>query len=417
MKRYHRLKFSLSLKNVLLHLKNENCHVLNRSDDKNWIIAWKIKTEFSQKQGSYEPSKAQYFIEENKNEYLFLNLSYDIKNKHTRQLPLNDETTDEDAINITVYTHVLIQQNAELIYYGDENHLKEIDYLFVKKIQPRSSNRAVKQLKPSITEQEYAKNVNAILDHIQFGNIYEMNYCMQFKSDYIAFDPILNYIKIQENAKAPFSTYVKRKDKVVLSASPERFLQKRDTTLTSQPIKGTAKRGTNSDDDLKISEELENNPKEIAENVMIVDLVRNDLSIIAEKKTVIVPHLCKRYTFETVHQLISTVQCKVKKTVKFSEILEATFPMGSMTGAPKVSAIKYINEFETFNRGMYSGAVGYISPNGNFDFNVIIRTLFGDLKTKKLTASVGGAITIKSNPQDEYNECLLKLDVLNKSLC
>jgi para-aminobenzoate synthetase component 1 len=157
--------------------------------------------------------------------------------------------------------------------------------------------------------------------------------------------------------------------------------------------------------------------KDQSENVMIVDLVRNDLSKVATKNSVKVTELCEPYSFKTVHQLISTVQCELKPEKTFSEILQALFPMGSMTGAPKISSMEQIHRFENFNRGIYSGAIGYLDPNGNFDFNVVIRSIIVHQKAKQVTCSVGGAITINSIPKKEYEECLLKLNAVKKTLC
>ena len=170
------------------------------------------------------------------------------------------------------------------------------------------------------------------------------------------------------------------------------------------------------EEDLKLIAALEKNPKERAENIMIVDLVRNDLSHSAEKGTVKVDELCKVYTFEQVHQLISTISCTVKSTIHPVDIIKDTFPMGSMTGAPKISALKIIEELEETKRGLYSGSVGYFSPNGDFDFNVIIRSILYNAEKKYVSYSVGGAITALSIPEKEYEECLLKAKAMKHVL-
>ncbi len=201
-----------------------------------------------------------------------------------------------------------------------------------------------------------------------------------------------------------------------MSASPERFYRKNKTTIISQPIKGTAPRGKNKLEDDKIISALKNNQKEIAENVMIVDLVRNDLSKFKNVKSVNTPELCKVYSFNTVHQLISTVEAKLTDDVMVNEVVENLFPMGSMTGAPKVSACQIIDEVENFKRGIYSGTVGYISPNKNHDFNVVIRSVLYNSNNKTVSVSVGGAITIQSKAEAEYDECLLKLKAISQSI-
>jgi para-aminobenzoate synthetase component 1 len=202
----------------------------------------------------------------------------------------------------------------------------------------------------------------------------------------------------------------------LLSASPERYLKKEGEHLISQPIKGTEKRAATKKADEKLIAALEQNPKERAENIMIVDLVRNDFSRFAIKGSVKVDELCKVYTFEQVHQLISTVSCNVKSGIHPVEILKNTFPMGSMTGAPKISAMKIIEALEETKRGLYSGAVGYFMPNGDFDFNVIIRSILYNAEKKYVSYSVGGAITAQSIPEKEYEECLLKAKAMKHVL-
>ena len=217
------------------------------------------------------------------------------------------------------------------------------------------------------------------------------------------------YFKLNEITQAPFSCYISMPDFEVFCGSPERFIKKQSNKLISQPIKGTSKRGKSKQEDVGLKSILLNDPKERAENVMIVDLVRNDLSRIAKKNSVSVDELFGIYTFETVHQMISTISCEIEDSITFTDILKATFPMGSMTGAPKHSAMQLIEKHEDFQRGLYSGSIGYIAPNGDFDFNVVIRSLIYNTKNKYLSCPVGGAITIQSKPEAEYDECNTKV--------
>jgi len=198
---------------------------------------------------------------------------------------------------------------------------------------------------------------------------------------------------------------------MLFCASPERFIQKKGNRIFSQPIKGTAPRGKDAIEDEVLVKLLKNDPKEKAENIMIVDLVRNDLSKIARKGSVQVDELCAVKSFATVHQLISTVSCDLK-TINFLDILYALFPMGSMTGAPKKRALELIDELEDFNRGLYSGSIGYMDPNGDFDMNVIIRSLVYNSISKRISCGVGSAITISSDAEKEYAECLVKIEKL-----
>jgi para-aminobenzoate synthetase component 1 len=209
----------------------------------------------------------------------------------------------------------------------------------------------------------------------------------------------------------------KVKEQYLICASPERYIQNTHNTIISQPIKGTIKRDiTNKQHDEQLKLALRSNKKEISENVMVVDLVRNDLSKICEASTVTVPELMQVYTFPQLHHLISTIKGQLKERISFKQIIEATFPMGSMTGAPKHSVVQLINEFETGSRGIFAGTVGYISPNNHFDFNVIIRSILYNATSKYLSYWVGSGITIYSNPTDEYNECLLKAKAIEKTL-
>jgi para-aminobenzoate synthetase component 1 len=209
--------------------------------------------------------------------------------------------------------------------------------------------------------------------------------------------------------KSPFSSFLKLEDKYILSASPERFLRKNKNSILSQPIKGTIKRGVEKIEDSCLINELKTSQKDISENIMITDLVRNDLSITAKKESVKVDELCKVYTFEKVHQMISSISSEIDSDVRFTDVLKAAFPMGSMTGAPKLRAMELIEYFEDFKRGVFSGAVGYISPESDFDFNVVIRTILYNLANNYLSVGVGGAITIKSESIKEYEECLTKI--------
>ena len=261
------------------------------------------------------------------------------------------------------------------------------------------------------TKSDYIKNVVRIKNHIQQGDIYEMNYCIQLSAENIQLNPIDIYKNLNLLTEAPFSCLMKQDDKYLICASPERFLKRDGKKIISQPIKGTIKRGRTTIEDEELKNKLKNDPKERSENVMIVDLVRNDLSKIAEKASVKVEELFEIYTFPNIHQMISTISCEAS-TTDFKKTLEATFPMGSMTGAPKKKAMELIEKYENFNRGLYSGTVGIINENGDFDLNVVIRSLFYDAKKRYLSICVGSAITINSDPEYEYNECMLKANSL-----
>lgn len=310
-----------------------------------------------------------------------------VKNKqaHFLYLPLFDDEIDVDFEAINSLNH-----NFETI------EKREVDF----------------QLRTPKTD--YLKSASQLLKEIQLGNIYEVNYCVEFYKDHFEINPVSTFNKLNQLAKSPFAAFVSIHDFYVMSASPERYLLRRENKVVSQPIKGTAQRFENVEADEKSKNDLKSNAKEISENVMIVDLVRNDLSITAKKNTVKVEELCEIYTFNQVHQMISTVVSEVEDEISSVELLKTTFPMGSMTGAPKHSALKLIDKYENFKRGIYSGAIGYFDPKGNFDFNVVIRTLLYNAQTKYLSYSAGSALTSQANAAHEYEECLLKAQILSK---
>lgn len=271
-------------------------------------------------------------------------------------------------------------------------------------------------IKPRISKTDYLSKVNTMLEHIYRGDIYEANFCQEFYIKNTQINPLETYRKLNSISKPPFATFIKLNDKYLLSASPERYLKKTGTKIISQPIKGTAKRSKDSVEDKRLKEQLAIDEKERSENIMIVDLVRNDLSKTAKKGTVKVVELCQVYTFPQVHQMISTISSEIEETEHPVHVLESTFPMGSMTGAPKISAMKIIETLEETKRGVYSGAVGYFTPDSNFDFNVVIRSILYNHSQQYVSFSVGSAITAKSNPLKEYEECLIKAKAMREVL-
>jgi para-aminobenzoate synthetase component I len=266
------------------------------------------------------------------------------------------------------------------------------------------------------SKDNYFEQVDEMLRHIKRGDIYEVNFCQEFFSENVTIDALKTFRHLNSISKPPFATFLKLDEQYVLSASPERYLKKEGNTVISQPIKGTVKRMSEPSEDQKMIDQLRNDPKERSENIMITDLVRNDLSRFATKGSVVVEELCEVYSFEQVHQLISTVRCEVADDLSSVEMIKNTFPMGSMTGAPKFSAMKIIEELEVTKRGVYSGAVGYFAPGGDFDFNVIIRSILYNASAKYVSFSVGGAITAKSIPENEYEECLIKAKAMREVL-
>lgn len=267
-----------------------------------------------------------------------------------------------------------------------------------------------------IHKEEYFEKINQVLAHIHRGDIYEANFCQEFYAEDTEINPVETYKKLNTISKPPFATFLKQRDKYLLSASPERYIKKHGNTIISQPIKGTAKRSENEEEDNQLKENLRADQKERSENIMIVDLVGNDLSKTAVKGSVTVEELCEIYSFDQVHQMISTVTSEIPETLHPVDVIESTFPMGSMTGAPKISAMQIIENLEVTKRGLYSGSVGYFTPDGDFDFNVVIRSILYNAENKYVSYSVGGAITAKSEPLKEYEECLVKAKAMREVL-
>lgn len=267
-------------------------------------------------------------------------------------------------------------------------------------------------LKPTMHKDEYYAAFNRLLAHIFQGNIYEVNLCQEFIGQRVEIDPVKAFWRLSELSPTPFSAFFKKNDKYIISASPERFLTKFGNKLISQPIKGTISRGSNIKKDEQNKRLLFSDPKEIAENVMIVDLVRNDLTKNALPGTVKVEELRGIYTYKHVHQAISTISCILEPTLSLTESIKNMFPAGSMTGAPKINAMKLIDEVEPTRRGLYAGSLGYFGPDSNYDFNVFIRSFIYCATAKTLSFHVGSAITAQSNPEYEYQECLWKAEAL-----
>lgn len=263
-------------------------------------------------------------------------------------------------------------------------------------------------LRAPLDATEYAHRVQDIQRHIRRGDIYEMNFCMEFADPEANIIPDNAYLQLNENAPAPFSAFYRTGHRYMLGFSPERFMARRGNEVWSQPIKGTLGAiGADKSSDEAIRQ-WRQNAKEVAENVMITDLVRNDLSKLATSGSVDVEELCGVYRFSHVWQMISTIRCIVAPGVPSTEIIKGAFPMGSMTGAPKVKAMQLAELYELHRRGLYSGAFGYFAPDGDFDFNVVIRSLLYNHANRYLSYSAGSAITAASVAEAEYLECISK---------
>ncbi|WP_417860499.1 aminodeoxychorismate synthase component I [Winogradskyella sediminis] len=353
-------------------------------------------------------------------DWIFGYLTYDLKNTTERLQSKNyDGLAFPDLYFFQPKKLFLIKDQVVEIQYLNmvndeiESDIESINH--TSSIALGKSQNAIK-IKLRIHKDDYFENIHKMLAHIHRGDIYEANFCQEFYAEDSCIQPLETFKKLNQISKPPFASFFKFEDKYLMSASPERYISKKGTTVISQPIKGTAKRSNDKDEDTQLAKKLAKDPKERSENIMIVDLVRNDLSHTAIKGSVEVNELCKVYSFLQVHQMISTIQSTVAPETTVVDILKSTFPMGSMTGAPKISAMKIIENLEATKRGLYSGSVGYIAPNGDFDFNVIIRSILYNETKKYISYSVGGAITAQSDPLKEYEECLIKAKAMREAL-
>jgi len=340
--------------------------------------------------------------------------SYDLKNELEALESKNPDHLDFPDAYFFKPQHLLTisRQEVEISSENPESVWEEINQIQLGE-STLNFNGTVAQ---RFSRAEYTTTVKKLQEHIQKGDIYEVTLCQEFYAEEVKFDPLAAFIALNRISPTPFASFFKQQNQYILSATPERYIAKRGNKLLSQPIKGTARRSVDKEEDEKNKQSLAQSEKERAENVMIVDLVRNDLTRCALPGTVKVDELFGVYSFSQVHQLISSISCQVAPEQSFSNILKATFPMGSMTGAPKIRAMQLIEQYERSKRGVYSGSVGYIQPNGDFDFNVIIRSILYNANTQYLSFQVGGAITAKSNPEEEYEECLLKAKAISQVL-
>lgn len=353
-------------------------------------------------------------------DWLLGNICYDYKNQletklhssHTRKLGFDDLYFFNPQVvcyinaNKTKLTIETIDIEPDVIYKDILAHAD--DSISMPEAKLKFEHRVAKDT--------YLNTIDKLRQHIKEGDCYEINYCTEGYAEEVSIEPLQVFDALNKKSPAPFAAYYRCEDKYMMSASPERYLQKRGSKVVAQPIKGTARRGIDPQIDEEIKEALYQNIKERAENVMIVDLMRNDLARSCEVGSVKVEELFGIYSFPQVHQMISTISAQVAPDKGFAEVIKHSFPMGSMTGAPKIKVMELIEQYEVSRRELFSGTVGYITPGGDFDFNVIIRSLFYNATTQYLSYQTGGAITYDSVPEKEYEEMRLKAWALESIL-
>ena len=429
LKRKYNVSLTENLKNKLLYWskKFEEVVWLDSNDINNYsnyskytaILAVDAFTAI--KTDCYQAFKKLEDYQTKTNDWLFGYLTYDLKNDIEFLKSSNFDGLHFPDLYFFQPKRIFLFTNTEVeIQYlnciEDELVTDWEDILNQDYKTYKFKNKSTLKIISRTSKENYFNRLEKILEYIRRGDIYESNFCQEFYSENTKIDPLNTFIYLNKISKSPFATFMRLGNLYALSASPERYISKNGNTVISQPIKGTAKRHSDKMEDEKLRLKLENDQKERSENIMITDLVRNDLSKFANKGSVKVDELCKIYSFEQVHQMISTITCQVDNSLSPVYMIRETFPMGSMTGAPKISAMNIIEELEDSKRGLYSGAVGYFNPRGDFDFNVVIRSILYNTLNNYVSFSVGSAITAKSIPENEYEECLIKAKAMREAL-
>ncbi|MBI2730941.1 MAG: anthranilate synthase component I family protein [Sphingobacteriales bacterium] len=350
-------------------------------------------------------------------DWMFGHLSYDLKNETEGLFSEHADRIcfDDLLFYVPMYVFCLSADKIEIGSCTDDHKtvFDEINSMLL----PPEIKTETKKINQCISKAGYLQSVNQLKAHILRGDCYEINYCQEFFIENCTIQPELIYQSLCKVSPNPFSCYYKTDDKYLLCASPERYIKKTGNKILSQPIKGTTSRYI--DDKVKDEQNrqlLEKSSKDKSENVMVVDLVRNDLSKVCKEGTVKAEELFAVYTYPQVYQMISTISGELKEDVSFTDIIRSTFPMGSMTGAPKRKVLQLIEQYETTKRGLFSGAVGYLTPAGDFDFNVVIRSILYNAASKYLSYQTGSGITFYSDAEKEYDECLLKAKAIEEVL-
>ncbi len=362
---------------------------------------------------AHNPFDSLYNFWHSHKDWIFGHFSYDLKNKiENLSSDLPDRVCFPEIFFFRPAVVIDIQAKNAIVWFTENNTDESISELIssICDIVINEKNDEKLIIQSRLSKDNYLKTVEQLKHHIQQGDIYEINFCQEFYAEKTGINTASVFNKICRLSPAPFACYYKVEDSVLISASPERFLKKTGSSIISQPMKGTSKKGKNPEENQKLIKTLSGSRKEQSENIMIVDIVRNDLSQTALPETVKVEEMCGIYEFPGVFQMISTIRSEISDSTRFSDVVRCAFPMGSMTGAPKIRAMELIETYEKTRRGLYSGSVGYIQPGGDFDFNVVIRSIQYHLSAGYLSFITGGAITIESDAVKEFDECLLKAE-------
>ena len=395
---------------VCLMLDSNQCEPALGVGKYELLAAWQPAHQIAVQEQAF--SEWNTFLEAHKNRWIFGAISYDAKNDIEKLTSSHPDCIGFPVLHFFVPECVIVIDKQLHVAEGVEL----VKQILQSELHTQAGCMEIHNLQATVSYEQYCHDVQKIIDHIIQGDVYELNYCMQWQARATKFIAANAYTQLLQKSPVPFGAFYRYKQSYLICASPERFLCKYGQTIYSQPIKGTIRRGANDEEDIRLKQSLQQSEKERAENLMIVDLVRNDLARSAVTGSVNVEELYGIYSYAQVHQMISTVSARVKEPYSCADILKHAFPMGSMTGAPKIKAMQLIEEYECTRRGLYSGTVGYISPDGDFDFNVVIRSLQYNATTGALAFSVGSAITFDSVADDEYNECILKAKAITELL-
>lgn len=368
---------------------------------------------------SFSPSGGDPFLQlkefyESEKDWMIGHLSYDLKNSIENMTSTNTDRLGAEDMAFFIPESLIFlhadQLEIRTIYDPDDI------YQAINQMEVPGAKAFNLQFTCDMTKEEYIHAVRDIKNHILEGDFYEMNFCMEFYSWTERPDLAYLYTRLNDLSPMPFSVFQGINGQFILSGSPERFLKKTGDLMVAQPIKGTMRRDSHVDEDERLRQQLRHSEKEIAENMMIVDLMRNDLGRSAIPGSVKVPEIFQIYSYRHVHQMISTITAKLRHEVHFSEAIRYAFPMGSMTGAPKIRVMEMIDHYENSKRGLFSGAAGYITPEGDFDFNVLIRSIFYSDISGFMKFNAGSAITYDADPEYEYHECVLKTRTMREAL-
>lgn len=350
-------------------------------------------------------------------DWIFGHLAYDLKNETEQQQSHHPDQIQFPDLFFFVPRWVIRLSDHELSIGSYENDAAEIYAQIINETPGPVAPIVKAHIRNRFSRDEYIDVINRLKQHILRGDCYEINFCQEFYDDDLRIDPLSVFQQLSKTSPNPFAAFYRLHNKYLMCASPERYLKRTGDTIFSQPIKGTSQRHLQQPEKDEASREwLQQSAKDRSENVMVVDLVRNDLSKICVEGSVEVEELYGIYSFPQVHQMISTVKGILPEGTTVVDIVRASFPMGSMTGAPKRRVLELIETYERTKRGLFSGSVGYIDPSGDFDFNVVIRSIFYNESKSYLSFLAGSGITYYSEAEAEYEECLLKSEAIKKVL-